>query len=57
MLRLLRNAPLAAWIATATFLLAALSNNTLSAKQPIVTIVFVLLLALSARGSESMRER
>lgn len=45
MLRLLRGAPLAAWIATATFLLAALSNNTLSGKQPIITMVFVLLLA------------
>ncbi|QQR37120.1 hypothetical protein JI749_05760 [Devosia oryziradicis] len=45
MLRLLRGAPLAAWIGTATFLLAALSNNTLSGKQPIMTIVFVLLLA------------
>ena len=47
MLRLLRGAPLAAWIGTATFLLAALSNNTLSGKQPIMTIVFVLLLALA----------
>jgi hypothetical protein len=47
MLRLLRGAPLAAWIGTATFLLAALSNNTLSAKEPIVTVVFVLLLGLS----------
>ena len=47
MLRLLRGAPLAAWIGTATFLLAALSNNTLSAKQPMMTIVFVLLLALA----------
>lgn len=45
MLRLLRDAPLAAWIGTATFLLVALSNNTLSGKQPIMTIVFVLLLA------------
>lgn len=45
MLRLLRGAPLAAWIGAATFLLAALSNNTLSGKQPIITIVFVLLLA------------
>ncbi len=45
--RLLRRAPLAAWIGTATFLLAALSNNTLSAKQPMMTIVVVLLLALA----------
>ena len=45
MLRLLRGAPLAAWIGAAVFLLAALSNNTLSGKQPIMTIVFVLLLA------------
>lgn len=47
MLRLLRGAPLAAWIGTATFVLAALSNNTLSAKQPVMTIIFVLLLALA----------
>ena len=47
MLRLLRGAPLAAWIGTATFVLAALSNNTLSAKQPMMTIMFVLLLALA----------
>lgn len=47
MLRLLRGAPLAAWIGTATFVLAALSNNTLSAKQPMMTIIFVLLLALA----------
>lgn len=46
-LRLLRGAPLAAWIGTATFVLAALSNNTLSAKQPMMTIIFVLLLALA----------
>lgn len=47
MLRLLRGAPLAAWIGTTIFLLAALSNNTLSAKQPMMTIIFVLLLALA----------
>lgn len=47
MVRLLRGAPLAAWIGTATFVLAALSNNTLSAKQPMMTIIFVLLLALA----------
>jgi hypothetical protein len=55
MLRLLRGAPLAAWIGAAVFLLAALSNNTLSGKQPIMTIVFVLLLAfgLPRRGGRS----
>lgn len=52
LLRLLRGAPLASWIATWTFLLAALSNNTLSSKEPVVTTVFVLLLALSPRQSE-----
>jgi len=45
MLRLLRGAPLVAWIATGTFLLAALSNNTMSAKQPVLTVVFILLIA------------
>ncbi|MBU1307442.1 MAG: VpsF family polysaccharide biosynthesis protein [Alphaproteobacteria bacterium] len=49
MLRLLRGAPLAAWIGTITFLLAALSNNTLSSKEPVVTTVFVLLLAVGTQ--------
>lgn len=43
--RLLRAAPLPAWIATITYLLAALSNNALSSKTPEVAIIVVLLLA------------
>jgi hypothetical protein len=52
-LRLLRGAPLAAWIGTAVFLLAALSNNTLSAKQPMIITIFVLLLAFGSRAPET----
>ncbi|CCV14293.1 VpsF family polysaccharide biosynthesis protein [Mesorhizobium sp. STM 4661] len=43
--RLLRGAPLPAWIGTITFLLAALSNNALSSKTPEMAIIVVLLLA------------
>ncbi|QIA22638.1 hypothetical protein A9K68_013330 [Mesorhizobium sp. AA22] len=43
--RLLRGAPLPAWIGTMTFLLAALSNNALSSKSPEIAIIVVLLLA------------
>ncbi|WP_206616813.1 MULTISPECIES: VpsF family polysaccharide biosynthesis protein [unclassified Mesorhizobium] len=43
--RLLRAAPLPAWIGTMTFLLAALSNNALSSKAPDITTIVVLLLA------------
>lgn len=50
MLRLLRDAPLAARLGTVIFLLAALSNNTLSAKQPVITIVVVLLLAFRTQA-------
>ncbi|HTN62670.1 MAG TPA: hypothetical protein VL147_14170, partial [Devosia sp.] len=49
LLRLLRGAPLAAWIGTITFLLAALSNNTLSAKTPVVLLIVVLILAYNSR--------
>jgi len=48
-LKLLKDAPLAAWVGWVTFLLAALSNNTLSAKQPVVTIVVILLLGYTTR--------
>jgi hypothetical protein len=41
--RLLRHQPRPAWIGTAVFLAAALSNNTLSSKTPVVTIFVVLL--------------
>jgi hypothetical protein len=41
--RLLRHQPRPAWIGTAVFLAAALSNNTLSSKTPVVAIFVVLL--------------
>lgn len=41
--RLLRHQARPAWIGTAVFLAAALSNNTLSSKTPVVTIFVVLL--------------
>jgi len=47
--RLLRGAPLPAIIATVTFVLAALSNNTFSSKTPELTMIFVLLLAYRNR--------
>jgi ABC-type multidrug transport system fused ATPase/permease subunit len=43
--RLLRHQPRAAWIGTGVFLAAALSNNTLSTKTPVVAIFVVLLVA------------
>lgn len=43
--RLLRHQPRPAWIGTAIFLAAALSNNTLSSKTPVVTIFVVLIVA------------
>lgn len=47
--RLLRGAPLPAWIATVTFLAAALSNNALSSKTPEMIMITVLLLAYKAK--------
>lgn len=44
LLQLLRGAPVAATIGTITFLLAALSNNTLSTKTPVFCILVVLLM-------------
>jgi hypothetical protein len=49
--RLLKGAQLAAWIGTAAFLAAALSNNTLSGKTPVVTIIVVLLAAYAIPAS------
>lgn len=43
--RLLRHQARPAWIGTAIFLAAALSNNTLSTKTPVVAIFVVLLVA------------
>jgi hypothetical protein len=45
LLKLLRRAPLPGRIATVTFLLAAMSNNTFSSKTPELTMIVVLLLA------------
>ncbi len=45
LLRLLRYAPSAAWIGVAATLAAALSNNTLSSKSPVVMMLLVLVLA------------
>jgi hypothetical protein len=45
LLRLLRDAPAAAWIGVAATLAAALSNNTLSSKSPVVMMLLVLVLA------------
>ncbi|WP_312794975.1 VpsF family polysaccharide biosynthesis protein [Tianweitania sp.] len=49
--QLLRNTPRPAWIGTITFLLAALSNNTLSSKAPELMIVFILLMAYQVNGA------
>lgn len=43
--RMLHGARLAAWIATIAFLLASLSNNTLSAKTPVMMLLVTLILA------------
>lgn len=45
--RLLASQPIAASIATLTFFVAALSNNTFSTKTPVVTMVIVLLIGLA----------
>jgi hypothetical protein len=47
-LRLLRHAPAAAWIGVAATLAAALTNNTLSSKSPVVMMLLVLVLAYNA---------
>jgi len=46
--RMLRYAPLAAWIGTAGTLAAALSNNTLSSKTPVVMMMIVLIMAYNS---------
>jgi len=50
MWRMLRHAQPAAWIGVAATLLAALSNNTLSSKTPIVMMMIVLVLAYNSDG-------
>ena len=54
--RLVKGAPLAAWIGTTAFLLTALSNNTLSSKTPVVTIIVVLLVAFAVPRSRHAGE-
>jgi len=49
--RLIKGAPMAAWIGTAAFLAASLSNNTLSGKTPVVTLIVVLLAAYAIPAS------
>jgi len=46
--RMLRHADLAAWIGVAATLAAALSNNTLSSKTPVVMMLMVLVLAYNS---------
>ncbi|CAN7226490.1 VpsF family polysaccharide biosynthesis protein [Devosia sp. LjRoot16] len=57
LLRMLRHAPLAAWIGVAATLLAALSNNTFSSKTPIVMMMIVLVLAYNANGIKAAPEK
>lgn len=56
--RLLRHQPRTAWIGTGVFLVVALSNNTMSQKTGVVTILVVLLVAyLEAVPGERARAR
>lgn len=48
--RMLRHAELGAWIGVGAALLAALSNNTLSSKTPMVMMMIVLVLAYNSNG-------
>ena len=50
LLRLLRHQPLTAWIGTIVFLAVAFSNNTMSQKTGVVTILVVLLVAFMDAG-------
>lgn len=45
LLRLLRGQPRTAWIGTGVFLTVALSNNTLSQKTAVVTLILVMIVA------------
>ena len=55
--RLVKDAPLAAWIGTAAFLLTSLSNNTLSSKTPVVTMIVVLLVAYAIPKSRHASDK
>lgn len=54
--RLLRHMPRPAWIGTGVFLAAALSNNTLSSKTPVVTLFVVMILAFGGVVSAQRRD-
>jgi hypothetical protein len=54
--RMLRYAPLAAWIGTAGTLAAALSNNTLSSKTPVVMMMIVLVMAYNSNRPKAAPE-
>lgn len=47
-LRMLRHVGMPAWIGTAVFFTAALSNNTLSSRTPVLAIFLVLIVAYAA---------
>lgn len=54
--RMLRHAELAAWIGVTGTLLAALSNNTLSTKNPVVMMMMVLVLAYNSNRPKPLRK-
>ncbi len=54
--KLLKGSPLAAWIAAAGFMAAALSNNMLSTKTPMVAIFVVLLIAFAIPTSRRVAD-
>jgi hypothetical protein len=55
--RMLRHAELAAWIGVAATLAAALSNNTLSSKTPVVMMMMVLVLAYNSNRPKPIEPR
>ncbi len=55
--RMLRHAQPAAWIGVAATLLAALSNNTLSSKTPLIMMMIVLVLAYNANGIKQTSDK
>lgn len=55
--RMLRHAGQGAWVGVGAALLAALSNNTLSSKTPLVMIMIVLVLAYNANGIQAADDK
>jgi len=55
--RMLRYADLAAWIGVAATLAAALSNNTLSSKTPVVMMMMVLVMAYNSNRPKPTPEK